>query len=198
MRQNRILHLEGRQSEARRVLELYNYKAILTSAANGYAHYARPQDFAAKVAEYFKLAEDNPLAEDKVMTVDKEVVHESVDKVRAFTKRALCVYCHIPESRLTAYRSRKGFAEVVEVAEKVIWTQKFENAAAGLLNASIIGKDLGLVDKQEVATGAAEGLPPVTFNIVPVATGTFLPPADDLDAKFELPQAQTEEVSLTT
>ena len=54
---------------------------------------------------------------------------------------------------------------VIDDIEKIIYRQKFEGAAAGLLNANIIARDLGLRDKQDVDhTSNGESLS-ITVNI---------------------------------
>ena len=47
------------------------------------------------------------------------------------------------------YRAREGFIDITSKIENVIKTQKFVGAAADLLNANIIARDLGLTDKTE-------------------------------------------------
>ena len=42
------------------------------------------------------------------------------------------------------------FSEVRDNIKRVIFTQKFEGASAGLLNSSIIARELGLADKKEI------------------------------------------------
>jgi hypothetical protein len=48
------------------------------------------------------------------------------------------------------YKKLPDFIAVTEQAENVIRSQKFGGAAAGLLNANIIARDLGLSDKTEL------------------------------------------------
>ena len=57
------------------------------------------------------------------------------------------------------YRDREGFVVVVSEIEAVIRDQKFSGAAADLLNANIIARDLGLKDKSEQALTGANGGP---------------------------------------
>jgi hypothetical protein len=42
------------------------------------------------------------------------------------------------------------FSQIIARIENVIYSQKFTAAAAGLLNANIIARELGLADKQDV------------------------------------------------
>lgn len=115
-----------------------------------------PKDFLAAAVEYFEWAEENPLQEAKVFQFQGDVIEADLNKVRAFTKAGLATYLGIPVSRLESYKGRKDpeWREVVEIIEQVIYTQKFEHAAAGLMNSNIIVRDLGLTDKQEVDTTA--------------------------------------------
>jgi len=119
-----------------------------------------PEDFLKDVVEYFKWCETHPLLEEKVSHhkfgkagEGEEVITTRTDekRVRPFTKKGLSIHIGVPVSRLDTYKKRGGdWAEAVEMIEDAIFTQKFENAAAGLLNANLISRDLGLADKQEV------------------------------------------------
>jgi hypothetical protein len=48
------------------------------------------------------------------------------------------------------WRNQDDYSEVITRAEEVIYSQKFAGAAADLLNANIIARDLGLTDRREV------------------------------------------------
>lgn len=111
-----------------------------------------PEDFLKDCVRYFQWAEDHPLLEDKAFNFQGDVIHDEVAKMRPFTKKGLAIFLGMPESRLRTYSKRgPAWAEAVEMVEDAIYTQKFEGAAAGLLNAGIITRDLGLADKQEVS-----------------------------------------------
>ena len=116
-----------------------------------------PQDFLDDCAEYFDWCEEHPLLEDKLFQFQGDVVRDSVSKVRPFTKKGLLNHVGLAESRYNSYKEQgREWSDAVELVEQFIYTQKFENAAAGLLNASIISRDLGLAEKSEV-TGANGG-----------------------------------------
>lgn len=70
--------------------------------------------------------------------------------MRAMTLSGLCLFLDIHEDTWRLYRAKEDFIEVTTRAEKVIYDQKFSGAAADLLNANIIARDLGLKDRQEV------------------------------------------------
>jgi hypothetical protein len=100
--------------------------------------------------EYFEWVEANPLYEDKVNFYQGIPVHEPVEKMRAMTISGLTIFLDIAMSTWQEYRKNKDFSAVVDQVEKIIRDQKFSGAAADLLNANIIARDLGLTDKQDV------------------------------------------------
>lgn len=101
--------------------------------------------------EYFEWVEENPLWEDKLVTFQGIATHEPVAKMRAMTIAGLCVFLDIGTSTWDEWkRGRADLAEVIARVETVIRSQKFEGAAADLLNANIIARDLGLTDRAEL------------------------------------------------
>lgn len=100
---------------------------------------------------YFEWCETNPLQEDKVFSYEGDTFHDSVDKLRAFTIGGLCLYIGMSVSTWESYRERQDLSPIIAWAEETIRQQKFVAAAAGLLNANIISRDLGLADKQEIS-----------------------------------------------
>lgn len=107
--------------------------------------------------EYFDWIETNPLWEDKLVTFQGMATHEPIAKMRAMTLSSLCIFLDIAFQTWQNYKERQGFMEIVSRVEEIIRTQKFQGAAADLLNPNIIARDLGLSEKQEV-TGA-DGAP---------------------------------------
>lgn len=103
--------------------------------------------------EYFQWVEDNPLYEMKPFAYQGVVVQEAVAKMRAMTISGLCVFLDIDELTWRRWREQEDFCTVVTKTEKIIYDQKFSGAAADLLNANIIARDLGLRDNvsQEVS-----------------------------------------------
>lgn len=112
--------------------------------------FATPDDLWDAACEYFQWVEDNPLWEDKLVTFQGAATHEPCAKMRAMTVSGLCLFLDITRPTWDEYRKREGFSDIVTRAEEVIRSQKFAGAAADLLNANIIARDLGLADKQEV------------------------------------------------
>ncbi|QKJ88027.1 DNA-packaging protein [Paramixta manurensis] len=96
--------------------------------------------------EYFQWVEEHPLWEMKAFNYQGEVTQEPVAKMRAMTLTGLTLFLDITLETWRMYRQRDDLSEVVTRAEQVIYDQKFSGAAADLLNANIIARDLGLKD----------------------------------------------------
>lgn len=99
--------------------------------------------------EYFEWVEKNPLIEAKPFAFQGESWIESVPKMRAMTISGLCLFLDIDRSTWTDWKTVDDFSAIVRKAEEVIYSQKFAGAAADLLNANIIARDLGLADKKD-------------------------------------------------
>lgn len=98
--------------------------------------------------EYFQWCDDNPLQ--SLEYNGKDAKKCIVPKMRAYTWTGLEYYLDVYSLR--DYKTNpeyKDFSQVITRIERVIYTQKFEGAAAGLLNANIIARDLGLAEKGE-------------------------------------------------
>lgn len=119
-----------------------------------------PEPLWAACLEYFAWVEANPLHEAKAFSYEGKVTIASLPKMRAMTIGGLCLFLDVTERQWREWRDeRPDLLPVITQAERVIFEQKFSGAAADLLNANIIARDLGLADKKEV-TGANGG--PVT------------------------------------
>ena len=104
---------------------------------------------------YFQWCEDNPLYEVKGFAFQGTVTKENFPKMRAMTLSGLCFYLHCNEAYFRTFKAQlpegeEDFNTVIKEIETVIYNQKFQGAAADLLNANIIARDLGLSDKSTV------------------------------------------------
>lgn len=107
--------------------------------------------------EYFEWVDANPLNEEKLVSYQGDTKREAVAKMRAMTISGLCIFLDISQSTWFEYAKKDDFSKVTLRAEEIIRTQKFEGASAGLLNANIIARDLGLADKTDINhSGAIE------------------------------------------
>lgn len=110
-----------------------------------------PQDLWQAATEYFEWVEENPLYEDKVGFYQGMATHETCAKMRAMTLDGLTIFLDIGTQTWYDYKAKEGFSEVTSKIERIIRDQKFSGAAADLLNANIIARDLGLADKSELS-----------------------------------------------
>lgn len=114
--------------------------------------FSDPEALRESCLEFFKWYEENPIQSEKIGFSEGVAVRAIINHPRAMTIKALCLFLGIGESTYHAWKKdREDLSEVLEWAEQVIWGQKFGAAAAGLLNANIISRELGLADKTEMA-----------------------------------------------
>ena len=100
--------------------------------------------------EYFHWVHDNPLKEAKVAQKKGMPTVIELSKMRAMTIGGLCVFLGVVEETWRDWRAnRKDLSAVITRVEQIIRAQKFEGAAAELLNPNIIARDLGLADRNE-------------------------------------------------
>lgn len=107
--------------------------------------------------EYFEWCDANPLME--VDFRGKEAEKVELPKMRAYTMIGLAHYMDVNEVYFNNFeysltgksdQVSKDFNEVIRLIRETVKRQKFEGAAAGFLNANIISRDLGLIDKKEI------------------------------------------------
>lgn len=115
--------------------------------------FATPGDLWDACDQYFQWVEENPLWEAKPFAFQGVVTVENLPKMRAMTVSGLCIFLDIDPETWANYRKREDFFGVITRAEAVIFQQKFAGAAADLLNANIIARDLGLAEKQDLNHG---------------------------------------------
>lgn len=109
--------------------------------------FKKPEELWKACCEYFQWVEDNPLWEAKLAQYQGAPVDITVPKMRAMTISGMCVFLDVDRTTWAAYRDKEGFSPVTTRVEEIIYDQKFSGAAADLLNANIIARDLGLADK---------------------------------------------------
>ena len=95
--------------------------------------------------EYFTWVEQNPLFESKPFAYRGRVVLKRIPKMRAMTISGLCIFLDITLQTWTRYRARQGFADITQRVDEIIRTQKFEGAAAGLLDANLIAREMAML-----------------------------------------------------
>jgi hypothetical protein len=110
---------------------------------------------------YFNWAIDNPIIEQRIFLVISEIKEGELRKIRAFTFTGLCQHIGICTNSWQTYKKKELFKDVCQEISDIIYEQKFTGAAAGVLNANFIARDLNLVDRREetvVTTNKPRGL----------------------------------------
>lgn len=125
--------------------------------------FSSPNKLWTAATEYFQWSDDNPLQEQKAFSYQGNITKTEITKMRAYTISGLSIFLGVTRNYLSDMRdglkleTKQGrdFSRIINLIEEVIFTQKFEGAAADLLNANIIARDLGLADKRDVVNRTA-------------------------------------------
>lgn len=104
--------------------------------------------------QYFEWAEANPLWEYKVFHHQGSIVEHKVPKLRPFTLDGLISFLGITMRAWGTMRKDDGWADVCAKVEAVITEQKKSAAAADLMNAAFISKEIGIAEtvRSELST----------------------------------------------
>lgn len=113
--------------------------------------FATPADLEQACMEYIEEAANNPIISVKNMNSGGDIKETAEPRMRAMSIGGLVGYLDISLQSWTRYRKNPVYSDICARVDNIIRTYKFEGAAADLLNASIIARDLGLADKKEVA-----------------------------------------------
>lgn len=103
-----------------------------------------PQQFFEFAVEYFTWAESQAIAATETAAFQGHVYETGISKPRIFTIGGLALFCSISPSCFVEWRKKPGYKEVMEFVDGVIYEQKFQLAANGIVNAGFIIKDLNL------------------------------------------------------
>lgn len=121
----------------------------LRSAHGRKPKFESPEALWEACCEYFQWVVDTPMQEERVFVSDGAVVHAQVSKMRAMTVQGLCLHLGVSQQTWYEWAKDEDLSDIASRARSVIYVQKFEGAAAGLLNASIIARELGLKESHE-------------------------------------------------
>lgn len=106
--------------------------------------YQSPDELWEECVEYFDWVEANPMIDQTLVTFQGSGSLEAVPKMRAMSLKSLWAFIGIASNTWQEYKQREEFQETIALVEQIIVDQKFTGAAAGLLNATIVQRDLGL------------------------------------------------------
>lgn len=109
-----------------------------------------PDELWEAATKYFEWCDDNPLNEERLFAYKGAISSRNIKKLRPYTMGGLCLHMGIALQTFKNYKARSDFMEICNDIETVIYQQKFEGAAAGLLNPVIIARDLGLREQVKV------------------------------------------------
>ncbi|UHG93223.1 DNA-packaging protein [Spirosoma oryzicola] len=117
--------------------------------------FASPELLWQAATEYFEWCDSNPW--NRIEYKGADIVRVEVPTSRPYTLQGLCVYCETSLQWWDQFKKNQAnhdFFDIITRIEQIIYTHKFEGAAVGAFNPSIIARDLGLAEKSEVkATG---------------------------------------------
>lgn len=99
--------------------------------------------------EAFDWLDAHPLREEVIANYKGTFSRTVAKKMRPYTWEAVALLMGLSVGTLKRYGSRPGFEETIEWLTAVIRTQKFEGAAANLLNPVLIARDLGMAERME-------------------------------------------------
>lgn len=121
---------------------------------HGRDHKYTPETLQEESKKYYEWNEANPLWEAVIIqrgvkTKDKDGIEKieyfiKAPKLRAMTLTAFCLFADITLQTFENYEKQKDFIGVTTRIKDIIYSQKFEGAAATLLSPNIIARDLGL------------------------------------------------------
>lgn len=124
-----------------------------------------PEELRARAEEYFEWVDANPLYEMRVAQYKGVAVYMKVQKMRAMTITGFCIFVGTGQDVWRKFKTREGYEETVQYICDVIFTQKFEGAAADLLNANVVIRDLGLKDRSDLTSGD-EAITAITRTVI--------------------------------
>jgi hypothetical protein len=133
-----------------------------------------PEDLWEKACEYFEWCDNNPLQEEKVFHFKGEITKTDTWKMRAYTLKGLCIFLGVNEKYFNQFpiENNQEYTNVITRIRDIIFTQKFEGAAADLLNQNIVAMELGLAQKKQIDLAGE-----LTTNVINLGSG--VDPTDD-------------------
>lgn len=125
------------------------------------------------IENYFDWCDNSPLYEAKIELYRGNWQSGNIPHMRAYTKQGCCAFIGVSVAQWDSWRAGREMkagevpvsvkqpvadkiAAILEWAETIMYEQKFTGAAAGLLNAGIVSRELKLSDRVE-STGKDGG-----------------------------------------
>lgn len=119
--------------------------------------------------EYFQWCNDVPWVRYEARSTRFGIEKVQIPTSRPMTLTGLCLYLDCSTEFFQSFKSnlismvadpllKNNFSRVITVIEQTIYTQKFEGAAVGAFNATIISRDLGLADNLNLNMGVRKSI----------------------------------------
>lgn len=96
------------------------------------------------IVQYFEWAELNAIKAGETASFQGRVYQDTIHKPRIFTWDGMSLFCGFSSSALSRWKLKPGYDVVIEFAESVIREQKYQLAANGMINSTMISKELGI------------------------------------------------------
>ena len=115
-----------------------------------------PEQLAEAADEYFQECENNPIIE--LDFKGMQATEVQLPHPRPFLKGEFARFCHLYgwETIEKLKEDSNDFYEVIKNIEGVIRDRKYTYAIVGMFNATIVSRDLGLIDKKDVTSKGAK------------------------------------------
>lgn len=136
------------------------------------------EDLWKKACEHWEWQENHPVYKPEVIRNTGEI--KQIPIPRPFTVAALCLHCGITYQYLKDISKNPDGGDFYLVAQRilqVIYTQKLENAIAGVYNAPIVAREL------RIGEGDATGKLPAVIKIYTVEGSSMPLLTNEQDAK---------------
>lgn len=115
-----------------------------------------PELFLEQAYEYFQHVDENPwIKYDILRSGEYAGTVIEIPTQRPYTIQGLCIFLGISQETFTNYSQTDGYNDFFGVCKhirQIIENNQLEGATVGSYNASIIGRLLGLVDKQDITS----------------------------------------------
>lgn len=136
-------------SKERKPHEAFNMKQLYNKKYGDIVHVGRARKYTPEQAfemaiKYFEWAELNAIKAAETSSFQGKTYQDEIHKPRIFTLTGLKLFCSWSDPLILGWRKEPGYSEVMEFIDSVIFEQKFQLAANGIVNAAFISKDLGI------------------------------------------------------
>lgn len=130
--------------------------------------------------EYVEYMDTQSFYEDKAFTIGGKIEHTKLKRGGPLTLTSWLLYINLDMSNwYSNYRDNEDFAHAVKLIDMFIKDHKFRGAAAGVYNANIISRDLGLADRVDnINHNLNHNTPQVEVEMITVDAANLVHPDD--------------------